>query len=560
MKPCFRLAYCLLLATVLAAQTSTTETPSKESENCTVEEHVLLASGEQPLKKVTIRIFSDDEEENSYTTLTDAEGHFKIEAIKPGHYNVRIERNGFLEAGKHRGRYHSQALTLKLGQELNDLVYRMQPAAVIAGKIVDAEGDPVAGAIIYVTRSGSGARSNVPFGGYQRTNDLGEYRIFDLPPGRYLILAHPLPVPATPSAEIENAASSKTETVYVPTYYPGVMDKSQATAIELHAGDQVPANLALVMSSSFRIRGTVSALPIAVGSEIRIAAVSKTDSNLHNSGGSIDKDGKFEIRNVLPGSYTLSLVTSGDGRFSQEINTGQTVEITNTDVNGLQIQPAPNGQVNGQFHVDFGQKVDWSQTTVRLDPDEDSGGSSSSRFGGVSSRFSEVKSDGSFELKNVPAGTYHLIASSRAQAMRDYFVKSINLGSKDVSDTGFTTGGASYSLDIMISTKGAIVEGTVLDTKDQPVVDAEVVAIPDPTRRKRRDLYQQDSTDQRGHFTLHGLNPGRYTVIAFEDLDDDYSDPDFLKSYEGRGQSVEIKEGERKTVQLKVVPSTEEQP
>jgi hypothetical protein len=83
-------------------------------------------------------------------------------------------------------------------------------------------------------------------------------------------------------------------------------------------------------------------------------------------------------------------------------------------------------------------------------------------------------------LKNAPAGAYHLVASWRVRALRDYFVKSINLGSKDVADTGFTTGGGSYSLDILVSSKGATVEGTVLDAKDQPVVDAEVVAIPRP--------------------------------------------------------------------------------
>ena len=74
------------------------------------------------------------------------------------------------------------------------------------------------------------------------------------------------------------------------------------------------------------------------------------------------------------------------------------------------------------------------------------------------------------------------------------------------------------------------------------------------------DLYKEDSTDQRGHFTIHGLNPGHYTVLAFEDLEEDYHEPDFLKSYEGRGQSVEIKEGEQKTVQLKIIPSTDDQP
>jgi len=559
MKLSFVLAYCVLLAAVLAAQTSAPETPSKESENCTVEGHVVLASGEQPLNKVAIRIFPDDAEGNSYTALTDAEGHFKIEDMKPGHYNVRIERNGYLEAGKHRRRYQSQTLTLKRGQELNDLMYRMQPAAVIAGKLVDAEGDPVTEASIVVSRYGSSSGRNSQFRSYERTNDLGEYRVSGLPPGRYLVLAQAWEVPAAPSAGVENSASSKVETVYAPTYYPGTMDKSQATAIELHAGDQAPANFALVASRSFRIRGTLSGVPIVLGSQIRIVARSKADSNtrLYNSDGRIDKDGNFEIRDVLPGSYTLSL-WMGNGGFRQETNTGQTVEVTNTDVNGLQVRPAPNGQVRGQFRLDSGQKVDWSRAMALLESDEDSDGSSGhSHYGGP---VAQAKSDGSFDLGNVAAGSYHLITLSRPRGLQDYFVKSVNLGSKDVSDTGFTTGGASYFLDIVFSAKGATLEGIVLDAKDQPVVDAEVVAIPDPTRRKRRDLYQEDSADQRGHFTLHGLSPGQYTVIALEDLEDDYFDPDFLKLYEGRGQSVEIKEEERKSVLLKVIPSTDEQP
>jgi hypothetical protein len=49
-------------------------------------------------------------------------------------------------------------------------------------------------------------------------------------------------------------------------------------------------------------------------------------------------------------------------------------------------------------------------------------------------------------------------------------------------------------------------------------------------------------------------------VLAFEELEDDYHEPDFLKSYEGRGQRVETKKGEQKTVQLKIIPSTDDQP
>jgi hypothetical protein len=561
MKLSFPLAYCALLAIALAAQTSTTQPPPKESEDCTIQGQVVAQPGGQPLKKVTIRIFSDDEE-NSYAALSDAEGHFKIEDVKPGHYNLHIEHNGFLEAEKHGRRYRDETLTLKPGQELKDLVFRMRPGAVITGKIMDAEGDPILRANVEVFRQrSSSSQANSQFYGHEFTNDLGEYRISGLPPGRYLVFAHVWRAfPATASTSNENTGPSKPETVYATTYYPGTMDKSQAAAIELHAGDQVPANFSLVASPSFRIRGTVSGLPITVGSSIEIHADSKTDSNAYaySPNGKIDKDGKFEIRDVLPGSYTLSLAVSGDGRFPQEINTGQTVEITNTDVDGLRVAPVPNSQVHGQFRMESGQKIDWSQTIVDLDSDEDSDSGSRSYHGWAHS--DEVKSDGSFELKNVPAGSYHLVARPRAQALRDYFVKSVNLGSKDVSDTGFTTGGVSYSLDIVVSAKGAIVEGSVLNAKDQPVVDADIVAIPEAARRKRRDLYKEDSTDQRGHFNIHGLSPGHYRVLAFEDLEDDYHEPDFLKSYEGRGQSVKIREGEQKTVQLKIIPSTDEQP
>ena len=175
------------------------------------------------------------------------------------------------------------------------------------------------------------------------------------------------------SARNENAGS-KPDTVYASTYYPGTMYKSQAAAIKLHAGDQVPANFSLVASPSFRIRATVSALPIAIGSDIEIQANSKTDSDVYaySPDAKIDKDGKFEIRGVLPGSYTLSLAVSDDGRFPQGTNTGQTVEITNTNVEGLRVAPAPSGSVHGLFRKDSGQTIDWSQMIVDLDLDEDS--------------------------------------------------------------------------------------------------------------------------------------------------------------------------------------------
>jgi hypothetical protein len=358
----------------------------------------------------------------------------------------------------------------------------------------------------------------------------------------------------------EKTDSYKSEVVYAPTYYPGTTARSQAAAIELHYGDQVPANFALVTSRAFRVRGMVSGVAIALGSEIGIRANSKTEGDTfgYDPSGVIGKDGTFEIRSVLPGSYSLSLEMRGEGGFPQEISTGQMIEVTNTDVEAVRVAPAPNGQIQGQFRMDSGQKVDWSQAHVRLESDEDS----DSEFRSLPSwsHSDAMKSDGSFGLKNVPAGSYRLIVSLRAQALRDYFVKSVNLGGKDVSNTGFATGSATYSLDVVVSAKGATLDGAVLDSKDQAIVDATVVVIPDADRRNRRDLYKEASTDQNGHFILYGLGPGQYTLIASQDLEDPYINLDFFRSYEGRGEVVDIKEGERKSVVLKAIPSGDEQP
>jgi protocatechuate 3,4-dioxygenase beta subunit len=184
MKFSFPLAYCALLATVLAAQTSTTQAPSKESKSCIVQGQVILEPGGHPLSKVTVQLYSEDEGDKSYEALTDAEGSFKIEDVKPGHYDLNLERNGLLQPGKYPGRYYSQTVTLKPGQELKDLLLRMQPAAVITGKIVDAEGDPVVNANVEIIRPRAGlGHAFVRFHRDERTNDLGEYRLAGLPPG-----------------------------------------------------------------------------------------------------------------------------------------------------------------------------------------------------------------------------------------------------------------------------------------------------------------------------------------------------------------------------------------
>ena len=65
-------------------------------------------------------------------------------------------------------------------------------------------------------------------------------------------------------------------------------------------------------------------------------------------------------------------------------------------------------------------------------------------------------------------------------------------------------------------------------------------------------MYQQVQTDQRGYFSLRGLNPGEYQVFALEDNVPDITDPDFAAAHEGQGETVTVDSGERKAITLKL--------
>jgi len=58
---------------------------------------------------------------------------------------------------------------------------------------------------------------------------------------------------------------------------------------------------------------------------------------------------------------------------------------------------------------------------------------------------------------------------------------------------------------------------------------------------------------------LRGLNPGKYTVLAFDDLEADIRQSEFLKSYDARGEHVKLDEGSRANIVVKLIASDEDE-
>lgn len=520
---------------------------SKEPPKCLVRGQVVHEPGGQPLKKVTVKLNPEDKENGTtYKAMSDLEGRFKFEKIEAGDYTLTIDRNGFLETGKQKGVHK---LNLRPGDEVKDVVLRMQPSAVINGKILDNDGDPLPGVSITVRKPGtSSPQRGIVSTGY--TDDLGEYRIGNLRPGRYLIEANLIDYSFEPEATVKMADETR-ETAPYTTYYPGGTDKSQAATIELRAGDEVAINLTLTYGPAYRVRGTLVGMPDLAGADANMVLRPKDQGPWGPSqfAATVKRDGSFEIPKLLPGEYRAILYKL-DGTDFHIYQAAQVVVVRDSDVDNLRLSPESDADVHGQFRTEHGEKLNWALFTFTLDSGEKEP-EYDMNWPGPSTR-GQLRADGSFDIKKVPPGKYRVTLNSDTSAQA-FYIKSVSLGSKDVADSGFSVSGGSWSLDVVLSSESATLEGAVIDSKDRPVADAVVIAVPDAEHRRRHDLFKKTLSDQNGHFVLQGLRPGEYSALAFEELDDDYRDPDFLQPFEDKAVRVRVDKGEHKPLALKVI-------
>ena len=129
-----------------------------------------------------------------------ARGDWAISGFADGAYRLSAHRLGYVEAGPF-AEPATQSVTVAARQHLDNLTLRLRRAVILTGTIVDEYGDPVDGISVYAQKiqyGSDGVRtaasvSVIP----DRTNDLGQFRLFGLPPGDDLISAPPpMPRPA----------------------------------------------------------------------------------------------------------------------------------------------------------------------------------------------------------------------------------------------------------------------------------------------------------------------------------------------------------------------------
>jgi protocatechuate 3,4-dioxygenase beta subunit len=539
---CFSgLVLCLLLGARAGAQPQSADSPTNTA---SVAGTVVKEPGSQPLKKVLLHLIAEDQKQGgNYTADTDSEGRFRFDKVEPGRYRLLLEKTGFHQINPRGHLAEGSALSAHAGEDIHDLLFQMLPSAVITGRVVDEDGDPLAGYGVSLLRKRPGKSREPELAGEERTNDLGEYRFPGLFPGQYLVAVVPIPDISNflPKSKDPAEPAAKPDLSYLTTYYPGTTDSTQASVIDLRAGDEMPVNFTLVPARSYRIRGVVTGIPANQKPMVQLISRGVTQ---RMDGADVSTDGQFEIRGVAPGSYSITVFSGAEG---QTLSARQNITVVASDVDGIKLLPTRPFTLLGHLRCEGQPPKDMTQYTVSLRGTDDvEGGSIYAIPGGVSG--TQVDRVGDFRFTDLTPGSYLVQVYDRERP--DTFLKWVSLGSSN-ADTGFRLTGPG-SLELVVSSRGATLEGVALD-KDQPASNATVVAVPEEKYRQLHDRYGIGFTDQNGHFTIRGLAPGRYTAFAWQDLDEGlYYDADFLKSQESNGTSLKVEEGSGHKIELHV--------
>ena len=147
----------------------------------------------RPLRRARV-LLTDADHENGRTVITDDAGRFAFTALSPDRYLLSAQKAGYvtLEYGAKRSTGAGVAIVVDEGQHLTSVVLRLPRGGVIAGVITDHDGQPASGVNVRPLRyqfTENGRRMLTAIPSYASTNDLGQYRIWGLDAGEYVVTA-----------------------------------------------------------------------------------------------------------------------------------------------------------------------------------------------------------------------------------------------------------------------------------------------------------------------------------------------------------------------------------
>jgi hypothetical protein len=493
-----------------------------------------------PLARANVSIANTRVRAQRTAVLTDEGGRFEFTAVPPGKYELQGSRRGYITSAHEAHEQYSTAIVTGPDFATNRLVLRLMPMALITGHVLDESGEPVRDAQVNLfLEDHGGGMSRVRQTETASTDDRGYFDFNALRPGTYFASVnaspwyevHPTTDPA--GGDAGKRLSPALDVAYPETYFGGATDSDAAAPIVLKGGQtqEIEIRLAPVPALHLLVRvpvntpGETNAFHVPVLQKRVFDLLEYVRATQVETSAS---PGVVEMTGIPAGRYEVGMRSSdpAESRQFSEINLehdGQDLNPTLGETLGkLTVKLRIDEPLPKQYGVGLRDRHQKNVAFVPGDP-------------GKQVSFEAVK-PGKYALVVAAPGKWYAVTRTISA-----------MGETPGHDVDVLSGPTDVTADLVEGVVG--IEGAV-HKNGKPLAGVMVVLVPnDPEAHV--DLFRRDQSDFDGTFSLGGVIPGTYTIVAVEDAwGFEWLKAGVLARYVQHGQNLTIGEKMRGTVHL----------
>jgi hypothetical protein len=468
--------------------------------------------------------------ERTLSVVTGDDGTFDFTGLPAGRYRLSASTLAMGPRG-YRANPHALAPTvivLAASQQFRGLPFVFRAGGVISGRVKDSTGAPIDRAIISAIVPASAASAVARVAAEAESDDEGNYRLFGLAPGSYILAVSPGSV-ASPEAGTSTFSA---------TYFPGVESPEHAQLIDV-APREERAGQDFIMRrvNAGVIAGRLSdATGETVDATLQLSRVGPLDD-----GRSISTRGGTFALTVSPGTYTLRASRT---RTDASGDTPRTVSDTAVET----VVVAEGGRVDVPLTLHGPVTLSGQLTTsgpASTEPEL-----SLTRDDEVIS--ATIREDGRFVFAGLEPGTYQL----RPTAGPAWLLESAQLGGRDALRAPIDVGAVPLTgMAVAVSSRAGRLQGRLSHANGAGAPELAVVIV-NANRATWAAVHGQPIVvwpDTNGDWSAPTLAEGEYRVAALSDISaTDLARVDFIESIVAAGAATQITAGHTATLDLRI--------